>query len=559
MQHIAAPGATRWALAVLAALALATAAPTAVQAATGMPGIAWMPSASRHGHAIQHPGRPPALPQRVRWPSGWHGALRLFAGYGRHGGSPRVREVQRRLRRLGYRPGPVDGLFGPRTQAATGWFQYKQGLPTTGVVDARTLFVLRRQTEGGTAARKDGLARARNAAAGTRRHAREGDSSRAQRSGQPVRGKDPARKRAPGRPASAPASPARVDRAPDLIEPALLLLGLLIIAVALAGPTRLRRARPTSRRVVAWRDWGWPVHRRRDRRRPVEVRRDWLWPVDAGPDQPRPVVPSRDRPEPVEARPDAPRPARASEPTVPSPSEPAGQAARSPATVAYVTVAPEVRERGGSRAVAAAIEAVCKRRGWSLLRVVHDAQPAGQRLADRPGLSYALHQIAEGAASRLLVVRLRDLTGAVTDLGPLLQWLDETGASLVALDIGIDTATPEGRAAARALVEVSGWERRRIADRTRSGLAAARTPGAKGRRRAVRDDPELAARIEAMRAEGKSLQAIADALNDEGVPTLRGGRQWRPSSVQAAVGYRRPAARSAARDLPPVRPTRGRR
>ena len=43
-----------------------------------------------------------------------------------------------------------------------------------------------------------------------------------------------------------------------------------------------------------------------------------------------------------------------------------------------------------------------------------------------------------------------------------------------------------------------------------------------------------------MRAEGMTLQAIADSLNDEGVPTLRGGQKWRPSSVQAAAGYRRP-------------------
>ena len=37
-----------------------------------------------------------------------------------------------------------------------------------------------------------------------------------------------------------------------------------------------------------------------------------------------------------------------------------------------------------------------------------------------------------------------------------------------------------------------------------------------------------------------TLQAIADTLNAEGVPTLRGGAQWRPSSVQSAVGYKRP-------------------
>jgi hypothetical protein len=37
-----------------------------------------------------------------------------------------------------------------------------------------------------------------------------------------------------------------------------------------------------------------------------------------------------------------------------------------------------------------------------------------------------------------------------------------------------------------------------------------------------------------------TLQAIADRLNAEGVPTLRGGKLWRPSSVQVALGYRRP-------------------
>jgi hypothetical protein len=43
-----------------------------------------------------------------------------------------------------------------------------------------------------------------------------------------------------------------------------------------------------------------------------------------------------------------------------------------------------------------------------------------------------------------------------------------------------------------------------------------------------------------MRASGMTLQAIADTLNGEGVPTLRGGAKWRPSSVQAATGYKRP-------------------
>ena len=45
-----------------------------------------------------------------------------------------------------------------------------------------------------------------------------------------------------------------------------------------------------------------------------------------------------------------------------------------------------------------------------------------------------------------------------------------------------------------------------------------------------------------MRARGMSLQAIADALNAAGVPTLRGGSHWRPSSVQVLAGYKPPPA-----------------
>jgi hypothetical protein len=50
----------------------------------------------------------------------------------------------------------------------------------------------------------------------------------------------------------------------------------------------------------------------------------------------------------------------------------------------------------------------------------------------------------------------------------------------------------------------------------------------------------LKERIKAMRESGMTLQAIADSLNAENVPTLRGGTMWRPSGVQAAAGYSRP-------------------
>jgi hypothetical protein len=50
-------------------------------------------------------------------------------------------------------------------------------------------------------------------------------------------------------------------------------------------------------------------------------------------------------------------------------------------------------------------------------------------------------------------------------------------------------------------------------------------------------------RIMTMRSANMTLQQIADQFNAESIPTLRGGREWRPSSIQTALGYRRPGER----------------
>jgi exopolysaccharide biosynthesis polyprenyl glycosylphosphotransferase len=64
---------------------------------------------------------------------------------------------------------------------------------------------------------------------------------------------------------------------------------------------------------------------------------------------------------------------------------------------------------------------------------------------------------------------------------------------------------------------------------------------------AVGDIPALQTYVAALRSSGMTLQAIADRLNAEGVPTLAGAQRWRPSGVQAAVGYHRPPPRPAQR------------
>ena len=176
------------------------------------------------------------------------------------------------------------------------------------------------------------------------------------------------------------------------------------------------------------------------------------------------------------------------------------------------TTFPE-RERAVSpegRYQARRISAACEARGMVLHQLVGDVQSYSGPDLERPGLNHALELLAAGEASCLVVI-----------------------------DIDLDTHTEQGLVAARALTRVGALERR-----SGAGVALRDRPHGDEHRRgrpAVADLPLLQRRIATMRASGLTLQAIADTLNREGVPTLRGGAKWRPSSVQAATGYKRPS------------------
>ena len=192
---------------------------------------------------------------------------------------------------------------------------------------------------------------------------------------------------------------------------------------------------------------------------------------------------------------------------------------------------------------AQSIDAVCRQRGWHLLELVRDVETAGGGSLKRPGLTYAVDRVAKGEASCIVVSELSRLSNSAAELSRVLEWVARSGGRLVVLDVGLDTASEAGRIAANSLVRVGSWERRRVLERTRKGLAAAKARRTAAGQPAVEDIPALKQRILEMRSEGLTLQAIADRLNEEGIPTLRGGQLWRPSSVQAALGYRRPSRR----------------
>ena len=87
---------------------------------------------------------------------------------------------------------------------------------------------------------------------------------------------------------------------------------------------------------------------------------------------------------------------------------------------------------------------------------------------------------------------------------------------------------------AHVLATFAQFERRIISQRTKDALAIKRAQGVRlGRPRQLPDT--IIGRIVQQREAGRTLSAIAEDLNDEGVPTAQGGAQWWPSTVRAVL------------------------
>jgi DNA invertase Pin-like site-specific DNA recombinase len=195
-----------------------------------------------------------------------------------------------------------------------------------------------------------------------------------------------------------------------------------------------------------------------------------------------------------------------------------------------------------------AIEQACRRAGWRLLDVLHDLET--RRTMRRPGLFAALERIADGEARGLVVSDARLLGASIVDLAPLMRWFRDASAAFIALDLGLDTSTPQGTRVAMALIRLSGWDRGGVVNGERHGLAELAPHDGSNHGRVNHVDAELLERLAAMHDDDMSLQEMADRLNGEGVPTLNGGDTWWPSSVRTALRYARAKRVTRAGELP---------
>lgn len=204
----------------------------------------------------------------------------------------------------------------------------------------------------------------------------------------------------------------------------------------------------------------------------------------------------------------------------------------------------------------AKISSAAEIEGWVIVGWKVDRGETGKNL-DRQEFLGALQMVANGEADGLVAAKLDRLARSVQDFAQILEWFGDAKASLVVLDPAIDTATPNGRLVANILASIAQWEGEIISQRTKDALQALKASGRPVSGPSVQ--PSLAARILEMSSGGASLHGIARTLNAEGVPTARGGSEWRASSVRSALGAERHTRRKKP-DLPPLpRRTRAKR
>jgi DNA invertase Pin-like site-specific DNA recombinase len=219
--------------------------------------------------------------------------------------------------------------------------------------------------------------------------------------------------------------------------------------------------------------------------------------------------------------------------------------------IGYVRVSTDEQHEngGGLDAQRKSITDACAARGWELVRIIGEDSGASGKEIDRPGLNRARDLMDQGAADILLIAKL-DRLSRNTVQG--LQFIDQAGLpgksrsgkrkktwSVVTSEMNIDTTTSAGRFMTAMMLSVAQFERERNAERTKAGMAAKRAAGTivgrKGTGKIGRPQElpsDVVGRILELRSAGVSYGKIADALNDDHVPTAHGGTAWYPTTIK---------------------------
>lgn len=194
----------------------------------------------------------------------------------------------------------------------------------------------------------------------------------------------------------------------------------------------------------------------------------------------------------------------------------------------------------------ARIAAWCEAHGYTL-EASHQDQLSGKAADNRPGLQAALADVKR-VRGVLVVYSLSRFSRSTQHCLAMVDQLAKSKCHLVSLSENIDTTTAMGEFFFTLMAGLAQLERKLIAERTLASLDAKRARGERISRhepygwRFVRgvlvevpDEQTTLRQIIAWGEIGHTPGRIAGALDERGIPTKQGGRNWSPDSVRAIL------------------------
>ena len=194
--------------------------------------------------------------------------------------------------------------------------------------------------------------------------------------------------------------------------------------------------------------------------------------------------------------------------------------------------------------------AYCRMAGLEVVEVIREEGISGTKpLANRPGGSKLLDLIKTKKVQHVVALKLDRLFRNASDALHTTEAWDKQGISVHFVDMGgtaVDTSSAMGRMMLTMLAGFAQFESDLCAERTKSALKHKKakrevySPVPLGfvqvGKQLVADASEQAivATIQALRAAGKSLRAIASELTQRGMKTKKGGN-WYASTIKAIL------------------------
>lgn len=212
--------------------------------------------------------------------------------------------------------------------------------------------------------------------------------------------------------------------------------------------------------------------------------------------------------------------------------------------IGYIRVSTEEQAKSGlgMEAQEKKIKMYCELYELNLVDIVTDKGFSGKNLK-RPGIQEVFSSLKAGKAEGIVIAKLDRLTRSISDMGNMLETTLQEN-QLFSVAENIDTRSASGRLVLNVLTSVAQWERETIGERTKDALDAKKARGEKtggytpfgytninGKLEENQAEQNIIKNINALRAKGYSLQAIANELNTEGYKTKK-GKCWNRMQIK---------------------------